>query len=137
MNLTEEQCAEKIAEHFAAISNEYPPLNLSLLPDRVKARLNDGSKAPLITELECYQKLKAAKKPKAVIPGDLPNTIVKEFTVELASPLSKLYNSIVQTAKWPQQYKVDYVTPIGKIPMPQSEDDLRPISLTAFFSKVL
>ena len=26
--------------------------------------------------------------------------------------------------------------PIGKIPLPESEDDLRPISLIAFFSKV-
>ena len=29
------------------------------------------------------------------------------------------------------------MTAIGKIPNPESEDDLRPISLTAFFSKVL
>ena len=28
------------------------------------------------------------------------------------------------------------MTPIGKIPMPETEDDLRPISLTPFFSKV-
>ena len=137
MNLTNEQCAERIAKHFAEISCEYPPLNPSLLPERVKARLADGTRAPLITELDVYEKLKAAKKPKAVIPGDLPNSIVKEFIVELVSPLSKLYNSITQTAKWPKQYKVEYVTPIGKVPLPQSEDDLQPISLTAFFSKVM
>jgi hypothetical protein len=28
------------------------------------------------------------------------------------------------------------VTAIGKVPVPETEDDLRPISLTAFFSKV-
>ena len=32
---------------------------------------------------------------------------------------------------------MEYVTPIGKIPQPQTEDDLRPISLTAYFSKVM
>ena len=31
---------------------------------------------------------------------------------------------------------MEHVVPIGKVPMPESEDDLRPISLTAFFSKV-
>ena len=62
---------------------------------------------------------------------------MKEFSVELASPLSKLYNSIAQSAKWPVQWRMEYVTPIGKIPLPQTEDDLRPISLTAFFSKVM
>ena len=46
-------------------------------------------------------------------------------------------NKIVHTAKWPPQYKREYVTPIGKVPQPESEDDLRPIALTAFFSKVM
>ena len=41
-----------------------------------------------------------------------------------------------QSFEWPAQWKVEYVTPIGKIPEPQSEDDLRPISCTNFFSKV-
>ena len=57
--------------------------------------------------------------------------------MELAGPLSKLYNSITHSAKWPVQWRMEYVTPIGKIPLPQTEDDLRPISLTAFFSKVM
>ena len=103
----------------------------------MKVRLEDGIAPPVISEYECYVKLKAAKKPKAVIPGDLPNTIVKEFMVELSNPLSKLFNNITQTASWPQHFKVEYITPIGKIPLPQSEDDLRPIALTAFFSKVM
>ena len=136
-NLSDEECAEQIAEHFASISREFLPLNPSFLPDRVRARLEDGIKPPIITEHDCYLRLKSSKKPKAVIPGDLPNTIVKEFTVELANPLSKLLNKITQTASWPAQFKVEYVTPIGKIPFPQTEDDLRPIALTAFFSKVM
>ena len=57
--------------------------------------------------------------------------------VELANPLSNLCNNIVQSSIWPQQWKVEYITPIGKIPVPLSEDDLRPIALTAFFSKVM
>ena len=57
--------------------------------------------------------------------------------VELAAPLSKLLNNIVQSASWPDHYKVEYVTPIGKVPQPESEDDIRPISLTNFFSKVM
>ena len=31
---------------------------------------------------------------------------------------------------------MEYVVPIGKVSQPESEDELRPISLTAFFSKV-
>ena len=103
----------------------------------MKSRLLDGSNPPFISDHDVYVKLKAAKKPKAVIPGDLPNKIVKEFMVELAKPLGVLYNDIAQTASWPEQFKVEYVTPIGKIPLPITEDDLRPIAMTAFFRKVM
>ena len=45
-------------------------------------------------------------------------------------------NNIFRTAEWPADWLVEYVTPLGKVPQPETEDDLRPISLTAFFSKV-
>lgn len=67
----------------------------------------------------------------------MPSSIIKEFSVELANPLHKLLNKIVQSCDWPIQWKTEYVTPIGKIPQPETEDDLRPIALTAFFSKVM
>ena len=137
LNLDDQQCVEHIAEHFAEISGQFAPLNLNLLPDRVRKVLDDDSTPPIISEYDCYLKMKATKKPKSVIPGDLPSDIVKEFTEELANPVSKLCNNILQSATWPKQWKIEYVTPIGKVPQPMTEDDLRPISLTAFNSKVM
>ena len=67
----------------------------------------------------------------------MPSAINKEFSVELAKPLHKLLNKIVKSHDWPKQWKIEYVTPIAKIPQPESEDDLRPIALTSFFSKVM
>ena len=136
-NLSDQQSAECIADHFASISNEYKPLDLTLLPDRVKIRLSSKSTPPTISEYECYEKLVKANKPQSGVPGDLPAKVVKEHSVELAGPLHSLLNNIVQTATWPTQWKMEYVTPIGKIPLPETEDDLRPIALTAFFSKVM
>ena len=136
-NLSDEECANRIAEHFAKISAEFPPLNPTLLPDRVKVKLNDGSTAPTITEHDCYAKMRAAKKPKSVIPGDLPTAIVKQFLVELANPVAALCNNIAQNASWPEHFKVEYITPVAKIPSPLTEDDLRPIAMTAFFSKIM
>ena len=63
--------------------------------------------------------------------------MIKEFSVELAKPLQGVLNKIIQTVKWPDVWKMEYVTPIGKIPQPETEDDLRPIALTSFFSKVM
>ena len=76
LNLDDQQCAERIAEHFAEISGQFPPLNLNLLPDRVRNVLDDDSTPPIISEYDCYLKMKATKKPKSVIPGDLPSDIV-------------------------------------------------------------
>ena len=51
--------------------------------------------------------------------------------------MSALCNNIVQNASWPEQFKVEYITPIAKTPTPVTKDDLRPIAMTVFFSKVM
>ena len=79
-NLSVKQCAERIANHFASISQEYKPLDLNLLPDRVKSKLATKSIPPLISEHECYEKIVKAKKSQSSVPGDLPAKIVKEFS---------------------------------------------------------
>ena len=112
-------------------------MDLDSLPERVKVKLSSQSTPPVISEHECFEKIVKAKKPQSGVPGDLPAQIVKEFSVELAGPLYKLLNNVIQSASWPQQWKTEFVTPIGKIPHPETEDDLRPIALTNFFSKVM
>ena len=134
--LTNLQSAERIAEHFSAISRQFKPLNTEDLPHRVKVKLSNAGNAPLINAQDTLKKMQSSKKPRSVVPGDLPCKIVKEFSEELSVPLSSILNNTFQSATWPEQWKMEYVTPIGKIPMPETEDDLRPISLTNFSSKV-
>ena len=136
LNLSDEESAEQIACHFAEISNQYPPLNVNLLPERVQEKLKNTSPPPVITEWETLKKINEAKKPKSGVPGDLPRAITKEFAVELAVPTSCILNNIFKSAEWPRSWLQEYVTPLAKTPQPESEDDLRPISLTNFFSKV-
>ena len=136
-NLSPSQSAERIAAHFAAISSEYPPLNIEQLPARVRDKLIPGELTPpQISEYEVYCKIRAAKKPRSGIPGDLPKTLLQEFSPELATPLCKIIQNIFKSGEWPNHWKLEQVTPIPKIPIPENEDDLRPISLTPFFSKV-
>ena len=99
-------------------------------------KLETSSTPPVITEWETLEKIKAAKKPKSGVPGDLPRLITNEFGVELSVPMSRILNNIFKTAQWPITWLQEYVTPLAKIPQPESEDDLRLISLTNFFSKV-
>lgn len=135
-NLSHKESAEQIAEYFSKISREFQPLNRALLPHRVQIKLYDASVAPSIDEFGAYKKIRAAKKPKSGVPGDLPRAIVQEFSAELAAPVQHIVNNIVQLGQWPTQWKQEWVSAISKIPIPTSEDDLRPISLTPFFSKV-
>ena len=135
--MSNQQSAERIADHFANISNSFPPLSEDLLPIRVQTKLrNDEGKPPQIGAEETWKKIEAAKKPRSGVPIDLPRQVTKECSVELATPLFGIINRIMQTAAWPRNWEKEYITPIKKIPEPKCEDDLRPISLTPFFSKV-
>ena len=135
-NLSEEQSAERIADYFATISQEFPPLDYESLPAQVKWKIETENLPPTVDEFEVYNAIKSAKKPKSGIPGDLPRGIVQEFAPELATPLGYLINNILQSGEWPDQWKLEWVTAIGKKPLPETEDDLRPIPLTSVFSKV-
>ena len=107
-----------------------------MLPPHVQSKLKSNSIPPVVSEFETYKKIRSSKKPKTGVPGDIPRAIVNEFSPELATPASRIINNIVQSSSWPEQWKLEWVTAMGKIPITETEDDLRPISLTAFFSKV-
>ena len=52
-NLTTEESTERIAEHFAKISQEFPPLRVTLLPDEVRKKLSEeisGANLPEISD---------------------------------------------------------------------------------------
>ena len=93
-NITPEQCTERIAQHFSNISQEYPPLDINTLPQDVKDKLmtqHNPDEVPLITPVEVYEKIKRSKKPNSQVPGDLPKTIIQEFSPELAGPVASIF----------------------------------------------
>ena len=90
----------------------------------------------MLEEHFIFSKIKSAKKPNSCVPGDLPKQVVSNFAVELAHPVTLIFNSITKTAEYPKQWVVEYQTPIPKLYPPLCEDDLRNISGTPFFSKL-
>ena len=74
--------------------------------------------------------------PRGGVPKDLPRKITQEFSPELSTPVCRIINSILDSGEWPSQWKLEHVIPIPKTPDPISEDELRRISLTPFFSKI-
>ena len=77
-----------------------------------------------------------AKKPNSSVPGDIPKKVLTEFAVEFSKPAAIIMNKITQHAEYPRQWVVEFQSAIPKTQPPLSENDLRLISGTAFFSKV-
>ena len=77
-----------------------------------------------------------AKKPNSMVHGDVPKRVIQLFAPELALPVATIYNKINSTFEYPRQWVKESQIPIPKVFPPSTEDDLRPISKTFFFSKV-
>ena len=89
-----------------------------------------------LEEHEVYRKIMKAKKPSSVIEGDVPKRILHLFAPEMALPASLIYNKINKSFEYPRQWVIESQFPVPKVFPPGSEDDLRPILKTFFFSKV-
>ena len=60
-NLRPEQSIERIAQHFAAISQEFAPLDYNLLPPDVKAKVDQPfieNEVPELPDHDVYEKVK-------------------------------------------------------------------------------
>ena len=124
-NLTPEQSIERIAQHFANISQEFAPLNYNLLPSDVQAKVDQplvDNEMPDLPDHDVYEKIRKSKKPKSSVPGDLPRKIVQEFGPELSAPAGMIFRNIVKTGQWPKPWRIEYGTPLKKVSNPDTED---------------
>ena len=136
-NLTALESSNKICEFFCAISQEYSPLNTETLPSFVRTKLdNDVCNHPYLADHMVHEGLAKGKKTCSV-PGDIPVRILDEFLPELTTPIAAIYREAIASHTWPVPFKKEYHLPINKVPQPKSEDDLRNLGLTPFFSKRL
>ena len=137
-NLSAQESAEILADHFAIISQEYDPVNIERFPPRLKVKLlnPDLQNIPKLEEYEVFRRLRRSKKPNSVVPGDLPKKIIQEFSCEISAPVTVIYNSILSYLEYPRQWVVEQQIVLPKVSPPSCEDDLRNISKTAFLSKV-
>jgi hypothetical protein len=139
LGLTAQQSADRIAQKFADISQEYPALRMDSLDTRVCQSIQNSKNEykPYISEKLVASKIERAKNTKAGVEGDLPIKLTKQFSKELAVPAAKIFNKIVETGEWPTRWKLEKGIPLNKVKpkQPVSESELRIISLTPFLSK--
>ena len=124
-----QEVAEKLADHFSSVAGKQTPLEPGDIPtsyDKPRPRLDPYT---------VMQKLKAMKKPKSTVKGDIFPCLVNRAAGALAFPLADIYNDISGGGEWPKLWKVESVTPIPKKAIPESLNDIRNISCTQLFSK--
>ena len=120
--------ASKSADFFNKISREFRPV-----PNPVGVDFEDL--AP--SEAEVVKKLKKMKKPASKVKGDIDRRLIIKYPELLAKPLTIVYRSIYRVLRWPRAWKEETVTLLPKARVPDSLGQVRNISCTPFFSKVL
>ena len=101
IGLSPQSAAEKIADFYASVSNEYDPIDRKLLPHFLPS-----SPPSIFLEHEVYSRLMRLKNTKSTYPLDIPFQLRKECAIFLAAPLTNIFNSCLQQQSYPDAWKV-------------------------------
>ena len=125
--------SNNLAVHFGKVTNMASPLNMSELPPSLAG-------PDLIPQLDCnniQKMIEGFKKCSSRVDGDIPRELVGPCAKKLAEALTLIYNACLLNKKWPRRWKVETIILIPKTISPGTFDDIRPISITTLWSKIL
>ena len=90
------------------------------LPPNIREHLNnpEDNVGPKLSHYEVFQKLRKAKKPNSVVPGDLPRKLTQQCPSELTIPVTIIFNKITESKVYPLQWKVERQIAIPKVNPP-------------------
>lgn len=123
------EIAEKVATFFNSISAEYEPV---VPPRSVETQMFRN-----IEPYEISARLKSMKKPKGLLRGDINPKLNEKFCDVLAFPLAQIFGLVSRTGEWPKSWKEEIVTIIPKNSCPSEMGELRNLSCTPLYSKLL
>ena len=123
------EIAEKVASYFNRIGDEYEPLPADY-PATDCSQL-----CPQMYEIAAA--IRHIRKPKSMVPGDIPPDIVTELADIIAIPLHIIFSQSYKSSQWPKLWQQETVTVISKVTRPTSLSQLRNLSCTPLFSKIM
>ena len=98
--------ADMIAEHYAKISNQYEQIR----EDDFSEYLSKQFCPPTIEPWKVHKTIQSMNKKAATIKNDIPIKLIKEFSVELSTPLAHIFNSCLENGLYPNIYKSESIT---------------------------
>ena len=132
------ELATRINNKFLTTNNSLPPLPPVVNSESDYETAEEIALKYWISPEDAYKQLSNLKRGKASWPDNLPTWILKDFAMELSSPVAQIFNASIQERTVPNAWKVADIISIPKInPVKDIEKDLRPISLTAVLSKTM
>ena len=130
--LSNSECAEAVAQSFAAVSQEYSKLDRAKLP----AFLPSGPPEK-VNIFQVLEKIKSVGKTKSTLPIDLPDKLRKECALDLAEPMCSIINSCLEDGRFPKMWKREWVTPVPKLKGElQTCEDVRKVASTSDYAKI-
>ena len=89
-----EEQLERFSDYFVAVSQEFPPLEISQLSEETRRKLSQVQKEeiPIIQDYEIFQILDKSKQKKFTVPGDMPPRLFYAASAGLATPAAKIMN---------------------------------------------
>ena len=77
--LSSQQAADRLADHFSAISQTVDKLDLSQFHPALRSAIEEGrisTSKPVLTQHQVYRKMLRVTKPSSSVPGDVPMSII-------------------------------------------------------------
>ena len=131
-HLENHQIGDIIKQHFTNICSHFQPINNEEMPSFLPSK-----QAPTIDKISVYKAILSIKTSKTSPPGTLPKQLIREFAYELSIPLTHIFNVCLKNGIFPDSWKRATISPIPKKKIMTDLGDLRPVSLTPDFGKVL
>ena len=135
IGLNDQEQAERIADHYSTISNQYEQVKSDDFKEYFKDT-KDGNAVPNVEPLKVHQIIQTMNQKAATVQGDIPIKLITEFSVELAFPLAHIIRFCLSNGVYPDLWKLEMVSPAPKVFPPEKLKDLRKISGLLNFAKI-
>ena len=132
--LSDKECAEAVAQSFAAISQEYSPLDRSKLPAFLPA-----GRPEQVNVFQVISKIRKLGKTKSTLPIDIPDNLRMECAIDLAEPMTDIINTCLRDGSFPTTWRQEWVSPVPKTAPSEpirTCKDVRKIASCSDYSKI-
>ena len=133
---------DHLNQHFNTTSERLTP-KLRQSPNELKSIIENlpHEQAPTFTlRPATYDEVKSAlnktRNDCSTGPDSIPINLLKPVSEFIISPLTHVINCFIESSEFPKAWKQARISPIPKIPSPQTLSDYRPVSVLPVLSKV-